>query len=75
MGPEVRVELTHQSNRQHPPIRGLDDEAMRSARLVARVFLNQGNGTFERTNIIADDLAEMIILTLRREGILQKEEQ
>ncbi|AWY05053.1 hypothetical protein SEA_HORTUS1_75 [Microbacterium phage Hortus1] len=70
----VRVCLEHQSNRQHAPIKDEPDEALRSARLVGRIFLNQGNGTFEITNIIADDLAEMIVLTLRREGLLPKEE-
>lgn len=74
MGPTVRVSLEHQGTREHPPIKEERDEAMRSARLVSRIFLNQGNGTFTSTNIIADDLAAMIVMTLRREGLLPKEE-
>lgn len=75
MARTVRVRLEHQTEGGFPAIRKDADEGRRSARLVARIFLNQGNGTFEETNLIADDLADMIVTTLRREGLLKEEEK
>lgn len=73
--PVARAFLEQHIHAELPAIPGDGDEARRSARLVARITLNQGNGTFSETNLIADDLADMIVTTLRREGLLKEEEK
>ena len=74
MGFTSRVCLTYHAPEEQPPIMHDRDEARRSARLVARVMLNQHDGTFAETNRIADDLAALIVRNLRSEGLLKKEE-
>lgn len=45
---------------------------LRQARLVLRVLLNQGDGTFSTTNAIADDLAAAVVGNLRTNGCLRE---
>lgn len=66
----IRAALVYHAPERQPPIKHDHDEARRSARLVARIMLNQHDGTFTETNVIADDLAALIVRNLRSEGLL-----
>tara|TARA_R110002051_G_scaffold314950_5_gene392669 strand:- start:1938 stop:2222 length:285 start_codon:yes stop_codon:yes gene_type:complete len=48
------------------------DETLRRARLLARVLLNQGDGTFVETNAVADDFARLLVAEVRKVEAEQK---
>lgn len=70
----VKALLRYDVLEGQPPIKHDHDEARKSARLAARIMLNQGDGTFVETNKIADDLAAIIVRNLRSQGLLKEEE-
>lgn len=70
----VNVKLAYDVMEGQPPIKHDKNPARRSARLAARIMLNQGDGTYVETNKIADDLAAIIVRNLQSQGLLKEEE-
>jgi hypothetical protein len=66
----ARTSLEHALGETVTPFAEEPVGPMRQARMDLRVLLNQGDGTFETTNAIADDLARAVVSNLRSAGYL-----